>query len=417
MQRVRAAAATDHGSRDRSHRIAPLAWLALAIAGPLLLHACWDVVTSRPAGIRVAFDSFDIGVYYQSARWIAGDGTLYRDVVSEYPLGANLIFAAVRLTSDSLRPFPDSLQSFYWSWMSLAWLVYAAVLWRVSNELGWRAALLWLNPAVLYFTLSRFDIYPAALTLLWLLAVRRQRLLAGCGWLGLAIAVKGYPLFLVPAFTAFVWRVAGLRSAVIAAAVCVAPFVAANTAVYATAGYRAMAAPYRFHAERTLDTESSTYDAIADVFGWAGAREMARRPQLVRAGQVACAFLAAGLFLLRRGDPFARLVASGLVALIGLLSFSLFYSPQFVLWLVPLVACSVSPLLHIVMHVYLLTTLYYFPIAFDLRLASNFARRAARTFRCSVAAVTASRFALLTVVLAQLLGVGRGNVARSADVA
>jgi hypothetical protein len=390
--------------RDRTSRVGPLAWFALATAGPVVLYTLWDLITSRPRGIRVAFDSYDIGIYYLSSRWIAGEGTLYRDVVSEYPLAANLIFAGARLVSDGLRPLSDPLQSFSWTWMSAAWIVYVAVLWRVSTTLGWRAVVLWMNPAVLYFTLSRFDIYPAALTLLWLLAVRRQHLLAGAVWLGLAIAIKGYALFLVPVFAAFVWRIAGLQRAVVVAAVCVAPFVAANAAVYATLGYRAMVFPYRFQSDRTLDTESSTYDAIAEAFRWERARDVAKRPRLATAAQVSCAVLAAGLLLMRRGDPFTRLVSGGLVALLGLISFSLFYSPQFVIWLVPLAACARSLPMDVAMHAYLLATLCYFPIAFDLRLASDFARRAARNFRYAVAAVTACRLAVLAVALSHLLG-------------
>jgi Glycosyltransferase family 87 len=381
-----------------------IAWLLLATAGPVALYSSWGFVRStRPGGIRVVFDDYDIGVYHRATRWVVGEGTLYRDVFSEYPLAANLIFAAVRVTGDRLSLFRDSLENFYWLWMSLAWVVYVGVLQRVAKEYDWRTVLLWLNPGVLYFTLTRFDIYPVALTLLWLLAVRRNKLLVASGWLGLAIAVKGYPLFLAQVFLAYVWLTDTFRRALLVCVVCLTPFLIANTAVYGLAGYRGLVSPYRFHAERKLDSQSSTYDAAYYAFRSKWVKEIVNRPDLARAGQVSMALLAVPLFLARKTDPFVRMVEAGLVALIGLLSFSLFYSPQFVVWLVPLVACSGSPSLRVVTHAYLLSSLLYFPVFFDLRMGNPFEPRWNDLFRLAVMMVTGSRLAMLTVTLTQLL--------------
>ena len=385
-------------------RLGWLAWFLLALAGPLFLYLNWNwLTTTRPGGVRVAFDGYDLGIYHTTSRWAVGDGTLYRDVFSEYPLAANLIFAAVRLVADHLDPFPSSLDSFCWVWTSAAWMVFVAVLRRVALELPWPALLLWLNPAVLYFTLLRFDVYPAALTLFCLLAARRNRPLTAAGWLGLAVAVKGYALVLVPAFVVFVWRVAGVRKALVAGAICVGPFALGNAVVYAYAGLDGMAGPYRFHAQRKLDSESSTYDTAADVFGQAGAKRIVEYPRVATALQLAGALLAAGLLALPRRDPFAGLVNAGLVALTALTSFSLFYSPQFVLWIVPLAACSDSRLLRVVVHVCLVGTLAYFPVAFDLRVASGYAEPEKGFFVLAVLVVTLSRLAVTALALWRLI--------------
>jgi hypothetical protein len=389
----------------RSARVGLLAWVLLAMAGPVALYSCWDLVQARPSGVRVALDDYDLDVYYRSARWVVGEGTLYRDVRSEYPLAANLVFAAVRIVAGTVAPFADPVEGFYWTWMSVAWIAYVAVLRRVSAELSSLALGLWLNPAVLYFTVNRFDIYPAALTLLWLLAARQNRVPIACGWLGLAIAVKGYPLFLLPVFSAFVWHTAGARRAVLAVGLCLGPFVAANAAALAVAGYHGMSSPYRLHAQRKLDTESTTYDAAAYVTGSDKPREIVRWPRLPLVAQLGGAFVALALFVAGKGDPFARMVHAGVVALVGLVSFSMFYSPQFVLWMVPLVSCSRSPALHAVMHANLAASLWYFPFTFDLRRASGYQGRWDRAFRSAIVAATVSRLALLVVAVFDLLRV------------
>src|SRR5262245_37125698 len=49
-----------------------------------------------PGAPRLAFDESDMSVYFASARWVIEGGRLYREVASDYPLFANIIFATVR---------------------------------------------------------------------------------------------------------------------------------------------------------------------------------------------------------------------------------------------------------------------------------------------------------------------------------
>jgi len=386
-------------------RLAWVGWLLLALAGPVVLFSCWGwLTTTRPAGIRILYDNFDMSVYHNSSRWtVAGEGVLYRDVRSEYPPLANVIFAAARIVADTLAPFPVAFDNFAWTWMSFAWVVYVGVL-RLSATALPRAALwLWLNPAALYFTLLRFDIYPAALTLLALLAARRDRHLMAGLWLGLAVAVKGYPVFLVPSFAVFVWRRAGFGRGVAAGVLCLLPLVVSGGIVYSYAGWEATTRPYREHASRDLDTQSSTYDVLIDVCGLTEAREFASRKITVHALQLAMALLAAATLPKRA----SQLADAGLVALLGFLTLSVFYSPQFVIWVLPLAACSGSRWARRGVFALLVTSLLYFPVAYDIRGGNPGSAAAVQFYQAVIATACVLRLLVLGFSLYCLVRVRR----------
>src|SRR5262249_36605988 len=159
------------------------------------------------------------------------------------------------------------------------------------------------------------------------LAMRRGTNLRAAGWLGLAIAVKGYALFVLPAFAVFVWRKDGFRRAVLAVAIAVAPFLVQGAVVLSFAGWDGLMMPFQFHANRKVDSESSLYDALAAV-GWPEAKTIVDTPRLATVLEVASALLAAGLMAItRRRDLAEAMAEAGLIAIVGLISFSLFVSP------------------------------------------------------------------------------------------
>lgn len=377
--------------RSRSRQLLVLAcWCALAAAGPVALYGQFPrVVSMRLDGARFLYDDFDMGVYFNTSRWAVTEEVLFREVKSEYPLAANYLFAAVRVKSGRFTSFAEPLHRFTWLWMSCAWVVYVGLLSRVAAHARWPTLLLFAQPAVIFFTLVRFDIYPVALTFLALQAASRDRHRTAALWLGLAVAVKGYPLFVLPSFAVFVWRRAGLKSAAVASLIAMTPLVAATAFVYSYAGKDGVLGPYKFHAVRGLDSGSSTYDAVSALGGTA-AKRVVEWPRAVNALQAAAALAAAGLLALRRReDAFAGFVAAGGFALVALLSLSPFYSPQFVMWLLPFAVFAGSRLLRVVMHVYLVATWLYFPLAFDMVLITVYAEKWVNVFKSAVVVMTA----------------------------
>jgi hypothetical protein len=294
------------------------------------------------AGITVFFvvpsityrlDRLDMRVYYNSSGWVADGGTLYADVPSEYPLLANLLFAACRVVGDGFPGSPGGWAAFSWCWIAAAWLTFVATAHMLATRVSRDSLWLWLTPAALFFAVFRYDIYPAAATVLALLAIRQGHVLRGALWLGAVIALKGYALFLLPAFCVYVLQNRGWRTVLLAAVAAVAPFALSNLIVLGYGGWDAMLAPFRFHAVRTNNGEGS-YDAFYFLTAFPYAEHPTITGPVPLLLQVGSSLLGAALW----PRSFADLVHSFLIGLVGFISFSLFYSPQFVLWVLP-VAC------------------------------------------------------------------------------
>src|SRR5262245_43415984 len=150
----------------------------------------------RIGGVRLLFDPNDIKVYFDSSRWVTEGGRLYREVPSEYPLLANLVFAAIRYVADLIV---SGSYGFRFIWIISASLIYLCIVYQIARRTAMLAVFAWLAPAPIYFALFRFDLYPALATLISLFAIQRGNYIKGALWLGIATALKGYTLFLLPA--------------------------------------------------------------------------------------------------------------------------------------------------------------------------------------------------------------------------
>ena len=176
--------------------------------------------------------------------------------------------------------------------------------------------------------------------------------------------MKGYALFAVPAVVIFTWRNRGVRPALIVGTLCVAPLAVANLSVAALVGVDAMLSPYRFHAFRLSDGESS-YDALYYLTAFLFEQQPRLGGPFAACLQLSCALLAAAM----RPRSFDDLLNALLVALLGFMSFSLFYSPQFILWVLPIVCLTRDRLLYRLAAVFGWVSYFHFP-AFHVRARS-----------------------------------------------
>lgn len=301
-------------------------------------------------------DSHDLNVYFASSRWVIEGGRLYREVPSEYPLLANVIFATVRFFGNLMLPGENG---FYGLWILLAFFIYVYAAFRIVIGTTMLATLAWLAPAPIYFALLRFDIYPAVATLMSLFAIRRAHYIRGAVWLGVAAALKGYALFLLPAYCVFVVYQRGWTAAIKVGALVVAPIILSFVATLLFAGWDGAIAPYKIQALRTFNGES-LYDMINYLFGSPVASRMSVAPRVAHILQIGCALAAAAM----RPRSFEDLINVFLFAILGFISFSTFYSPQFVLWILPLICFSDSRVLLISAIFFSWLTYLYYPIGF-----------------------------------------------------
>jgi hypothetical protein len=370
-------------------------WFILGFVGIIVIYFGWYLLKVRLVGIRILYDPHDIGVYFKSSQWAIGEGILYRDVFSEYPLLANLIFGAIRYVSHVLHPLSVESQSFALVWVAVSWLLYLLTIYLVASKISVRSIWLWLTPAILYFALYKFDIYPSLTTLIALLSIRDEKYRWGAFWLGITIALKGYALFLIPAYALFLFYKKGIREAVISFILCVAPFILGNLIVLAYAGVDGVLAPYQFHAVRGNNGES-TYDAISFLLF----NKLEINPRLAQLLQVSSALLPLTLV----PKTFDRLIDVFLIALLGFISFSTFYSPQYCLWITPLVCFSTSHKIRVLTILFSWLTFIYYPIGFDLKLKQWYGA-IARTifFKIPIIVITIIRFLIMYFSLKRLL--------------
>jgi hypothetical protein len=328
-----------------------LAARVTALATPVFLLAC----AVPDGGLFRAERYRDVHLYGVYAdRFLRGE-LPYRDVFVEYPPGAFAVFLPPAVLPGGAYNFA------FKSLMALCGIaaLFAVVL--VLVALGLRgprlyaaAALFALSPiAVGPISLNTYDLFPAALTVGALAAILRRRELLGFGLLGLAVTAKLYPLVLVPPALAYVWTTLGRRRAAwsLVALGGVAVAVLLPFAVLALGG---LWDSFEAQSSRGLQIESlgsavllaahqlGLYE-VTVVRGATGAatRDLAGSlpdalATLASQLQVA-AVLAVWLLHLREPRSPERLVVASAAAVAGFLVFNRFVSPQYLVWLIPLV--------------------------------------------------------------------------------
>ena len=280
----------------------------------------------------------------------------YRDFALEYPPGALPVFAAPSLAAAAGDLARYSL------WFELEMLACGAAAAALTGFLLVRQsarparlvagtllaglAPLALGPVVL----SRFDLWPAALTVGALAAMVTERHRLGFILLGIAVAAKVYPVVLFPLAVTYVWRGRGRREGVasalvgVAAAIaCFLPFlVAAPDGVWSSLSGQA---------RRPLQIESLGAGALLaahELWGYAvsgvsshGSDNLAGRlPDALATAQslLVAVVLVALWCAFARGpatrDRFLRYSAAAVCAFVA---FGKVLSPQYLIWLIPVI--------------------------------------------------------------------------------
>jgi len=322
-----------------------------AAAIPIYVAAC-----AVPDGGLFRAERFrDVHLYQGFADAVFDGRVPYRDFFMEYPPGALAVF---------LPPAAFGSSHYNAAFKCLMALCGIATLLLVATllaKIGVSATRLW--AAVLLFALSPLALGPISLNTYdaWpaLLTVGALALLLS-GWdvpafalLGAALAAKVYPVVLIPPATIFVWRergrISALRSLGAALMVCalfVVPFL-----VVAPHG---LAESFRAQAARSLQVESlgGSLLAVADRLGLYSATVVHRTGHAISydlvgslpetlavlssIAQALAVISVAWLYLRGRDDP-RRLALAFAAAVAGFLAFTRFFSPQYLVWVVPFV--------------------------------------------------------------------------------
>lgn len=275
----------------------------------------------------------------------------YRDFFMEYPPGALPVFLPPEVFGAGHYNAAFKTLMAVCGAATIVCVALLLVRFGVSRTRLWLAlALLALAPIALGpISLNTYDAWPALLTVASLLAFP----LAGFALLGLAFAAKVYPIVLLPPALAFVWRTAGRRAAAYGAAAFGAVAAAVIVPFLVLAPHELLES-FRAQAGRSLQVESlgGSLLGVADRLGWYDATVVHRTGRTVSydlvgslpdalavlssVAQAGVVVLAFWLFVRRRND-IVRLSIVFAAAIAGFLAFTRFFSPQYLVWLVPFV--------------------------------------------------------------------------------
>ncbi|HEY4412545.1 MAG TPA: glycosyltransferase 87 family protein [Gaiellaceae bacterium] len=352
-------------------------WAALAIAAAALFLGSWTLL--HQLWYRSAGEIVDTPGYETYGDAIVSGQVPYRDFAVEYPPGALLPMLAPELTARR-GSFGDYGHSFE-KWMAgagvlmtlLAALALAALrpppLRAVTSMLLVGASPLLLGNLML----SRFDLWVAALTVGALAALLWERRTTSAVVLAAAIATKLFPVVLAPIGLAWIWRRHGRRAALtwalIVVAACAAVFL--PFVVVAPAG---IAHSFTVQLDRPLQIESIgavLLIVVHLVFGTAlhvfttksqnvsgsGVRAVEVLTSIVQA----VVLVAIWLLYARGQQTRERLVAYAAAAVVAFMAFGKVLSPQYLVWLIPLVPLVRDRAAQVLLFVALVLTQVEFP--------------------------------------------------------
>jgi Glycosyltransferase family 87 len=317
-----------------------LANAALAVA---LFLVSWGVLHH---GFYARNQIIDTPVYERYGEAMTQGQVPYRDFELEYPPASLPVFLLPALGAEGPADYERRFEG-----LLAALGVSCVLLVAVVGSSWWAPFYVAAAPLALgSVVLSRFDLWPAALTVAALALLVAGRFRLGLGTLGLATAAKLYPALLAPIAVAHVWRRRGRREALICAAAFVGAFVAIVLPFALIAPGGVWDSFWR-QAGRPLQIESlgaGLLLAAHQVFGLELTMESSHGSQNLAGGGAdvlaaastlvqAAALIAIWVWSARGPANRERLLAASAAAVCAFVAFGKVLSPQFLIWLIPLV--------------------------------------------------------------------------------
>lgn len=325
---------------------------AAVLLGLFCLTAAWAVL-HLPFFER--YQIIDTPVYREYGEAIAEGRAPYRDFAVEYPPAALPVFWLPTLAPSDHYESAFEVVMWICAVAMVAFVVLALAHAGASRaRLFAGAAFAGLAPLALgSVVLTRYDFWPAALAAGALAALLAGRERLGLGVLAVAAAAKIYPLVLLPPALVLVWRRGGARAlgealgvfALVAAAILV-PFALVSPDGLADSLGSQLGRPLQIESlGAALLLAGHQLGAYAPtVVSTHGSQNLAGPlpDALALAQTVLQAAAVAGVWLAyaARGPGGDRLLAASAAAVTGFVAFGKVLSPQFLVWLIPLVALA-----------------------------------------------------------------------------
>ena len=318
---------------------------------------------------RLINDPYDLSNYQDRGSWVVLGQQPYRDVFSEYPQLATYMFALPHIFAKPFGDAGDTYRVFFSLMMAVCLTVSALVIYELRSDRKYLAFLMFL-PASIYFTHNRYDIVPAMFTILSIFMLFKKRFLVASFLLAISVMFKWYPVVLLPIYFAYYHTIFKRINWRMIAIFCVTIGLIILPTILAV-GWEGFLVPYQFHLGRGVNRESLPFLIVLVIMA-AGLFEGFIKSlvyNLFLLLQVAIPFVS--VFGVVR-DKLSVLAWSS-SAILCFMLFAKYYSPQWLLWIVPFLILLARNRRDVVMIVLFdLLTYLKFPVAFDLADHSKF---------------------------------------------
>ncbi len=301
--------------------------------------------TGLPSGgVSLLRDDFELSVYHERVSFVYRHVAPYAESRIEYPLLGSLYLAIPALFATSQSGYSLGLMILNGvAVMLLIFITYRLLVW-----LGRSPSILWLFllPGVVYFTLNRFDVLPALLVQSALLALFMKKWNWSFLLIGLSVLAKGYAILLFPIFFSYwliqndkqresLWNNRALWTTVGTVAIGLIVSIA-------MAGLQEGLFPYYFQSTRNFAFGTMFTIFIVGIWNLAGVKFITVLMQIATKILIIIQFIVPALiygghtFFKRYLKAPENVINWSIVVILIYVLFSPYYSPQWLLWLVPL---------------------------------------------------------------------------------
>jgi riboflavin transporter FmnP len=294
----------------------------------------------------------DTPVYQKYGDAMARGQVPYRDFSLEYPPGALPFFVLPSFGHEGdLAKFDRTFGALMWACGALALLALASALAALRAPPFVPLALAAVAPLLLgSVVLTRYDYWPAALAVGGIAALLWGRVRTGFALLGVGVAAKVWPGVLLPLAVAHVWRTRGRREALACLGVAVAVVLVVVLPFFVLAPHGVWDSVVR-QTTRPLQIESlgaALLVASHHVFGTSAHMVSSHGSQnlggtaadvvgAIQSVVQVAVLVAIWMWFARRERTREELVQASAAAVVAFVALGKVLSPQFLVWLIPLV--------------------------------------------------------------------------------
>lgn len=273
-----------------------------------------------------------------------GDGAFpffTEGVLFEYPVLMGLIAGATALLVPG-RGVTDSRVLGYFdvnaTLVAAVWIVTVLATARMARRRPWDAAMVALAPGIVLAGMINWDMWAVALLALGMYFFSKERLVMAGILIGLGTATKLYPVLIFGAILLLALRTGKIQAFVVPASAAAVAWLLVNVPFAAKdlAGWKYF---FEFTQDRPAGFSSPwfAYNLVAERIGWIILTPEAINTLALYVFLVACVLIAV-LALTAPQRP--RLAQLAFLIVAAFILTNKVYSPQFVIWLIPLLALA-----------------------------------------------------------------------------